>query len=68
MTNRFARSYHKIRARLGGRRKLALTIVAIWIAAELLAVAAVAIAGKDWLESESKSAPAKADGAGTRSH
>ena len=63
MTNRFVRSYHKIRARLGGRRKLALTIIAIWIAAELIAVAAIAVAGKDWLDSES--APAKSDGGGT---
>jgi hypothetical protein len=63
MTNRFARAYEKIRTRLGGRRKLALTIIAIWIAAELLAVVAVAVAGKDWLES--KPAPASADGVGT---
>lgn len=63
MTNRFARSYQKIRARLGGRRKLALTIVAIWIAAELVAAATVAIAGKEWLESGS--APAKTHGGGT---
>ncbi len=62
MTNRFVRSYAKIRARLGGRRKLALTVVAIWIAAELVAAAAVAIAGKEWLDSGSASA--KANGGG----
>ena len=51
MTNRFARIYQKIRDRAGGGRKLALTIVAIWIALELLAAAAVAVAGKAWIES-----------------
>ena len=50
MTNRFVRHYQKIRDRLGGRRKLAFAVVAIWIAAELLAAAAVAVAGKEWLE------------------
>ena len=63
MTNRFARTYHKIRDRVGGRRKLALTIVAIWIAVELLAAAGVAVAGKEWLESKPTSA--KAEGGGT---
>ena len=61
MTNRFARTYQKIRDRLGGRRKLALAIVAIWIAVELVAATAVAVAGKDWLESGA----AKAESRGT---
>ena len=61
MTNRFARTYHKIRDRLGGRRKLALAIVAIWIAVELIAAGAVAVAGKEWLEP----ATAKAHSGGT---
>jgi hypothetical protein len=60
MTNRFARAYHKIRDRLGGRRKLALAIIALWIAAELIAVAAVAVAGKEWLGA--RPSPAKANG------
>jgi hypothetical protein len=64
MTNRFARAYEKVRIRLGGRRKLALTIVAIWIAAELIAAATVAVAGKRWLDSEP--AKVKAAGGGTR--
>ncbi len=51
MTNRFARQYQRLRDRLGGRRKLALAIIGIWIAAELLAAAAVAVAGKGWIES-----------------
>lgn len=51
MTNRFARQYQKLRDRLGGRRKLALAIIGIWIAAELLVAAAVAIVGKEWVES-----------------
>jgi hypothetical protein len=62
MTNRFARAYEKIRVRLGGRRKLALTIVAIWIAAELIAAAAVAVAGKHWLDADP--APVEATSAG----
>ncbi len=52
MTNRFSRQYQKLRDRLGGRRKLALAIIGIWIAAELLVAAAVAIAGKEWIETE----------------
>ena len=51
MTNRFVRHYQKLRDRLGGRRKLALAIVGAWIAFELIAAAAVAIAGKEWIES-----------------
>ena len=61
MTNRFVRIYEKIRDRLGGRRKLALAVVALWITFELLAAAAVAVAGKEWLETS----PAKTDGGGT---
>ena len=63
MTNRFAPLYHKIRARLGGRRKLALAVVGLWIAVELLAAAGVAVAGKELLGS--RSAADKADGRGT---
>ena len=62
MTNRFARAYEKIRARVGGRRKLALTIVALWIAAELIAAAAVAVAGKQWLDSDSAASQADRGG------
>ena len=65
MTNRFARHYHKIRARLGGRGKLALAVVALWIAAELFAAVAVAVAGKEWLQSESASAKSVGGGSTT---
>ena len=63
MTNRFVRLYHKMRDRFGGRRKLALAIVGAWIAFELIAAAAVAIAGKEWMES--RPARAQADRGGT---
>jgi hypothetical protein len=49
MTNRFARMHHKLNAMLGGRAKLALALVALWIGLEIAAAAAVAIAGKEWL-------------------
>jgi hypothetical protein len=60
--NRFARAYRKLRSRLGGRRKLALAIVGLWIAAELLAAAAVAVAGTEWLESGSEASAADRSG------
>ena len=56
MTNRFARTYHKLKARLGGRAKLALALVILWIGIEIAAAAAVAFAGKEWLV-ESKAQP-----------
>jgi hypothetical protein len=56
MTNRFVRIYRKVRDRVGGGRKLALAIVAIWIAAELAAAVAVAVAGKAWIESAATNA------------
>lgn len=65
MTNRFARLYQKLHARLGGRRKLALAVVGLWIAAELAAAATVAIAGKGWLESDPAPASAKGGSAPT---
>ena len=49
MTNRFARMYQKLNAMLGGRAKLALALVALWIGVEIAAAAAVVIAGKEWL-------------------
>lgn len=51
MTKRFVRIYEKLRDRLGGRAKLALAIVGIWIAVEIIAAVTIAILGADWLAS-----------------